>query len=211
MPRDGVKAPQAFASLVFQKKPVISWMSASRFGPDSCQSMAASLDEWTSTLPLGKWYSVSGAHGTAAFDHDIQGCVAAPGLWKTVRCVRKSSSLPSECSTDHCVPNRNSRSPQVTYARCGVRAMAQSTGSFCVGECEMGKLTSMPPATKPNRGKMRVGRMTSGTYNTSLPDPLCTIDVTLPPRSGQITTLILSFSNATNRYFLGTGRSEVSE
>src|SRR5205807_6691550 len=123
-PRDVVKAPKAFASLVFQKKPVISWMSASRFGPDSFQSMVASLDEWANTWPFGKWYSVSGAHGTAALDHDIQGCVAAPGLWKTARCVRKSSSPPREYSTDHCMPNRNSRSPQVTYTRCGVRSMA---------------------------------------------------------------------------------------
>src|ERR1051325_9945125 len=58
----------------------------------------------------------------------------------------------------------------------------------------------MPPATKPNRGRMRVGRMTSGTYNTSLPDSLWTIDVTLPPRSGQIVTLILSFSSTMKRY-----------
>ena len=70
------------------------------------------------------------------------------------------------------MPKRSSRSPHVTYTRDAVRSILERTGSFWVGECEMGKLTAIAPATKEKRGNIRTGLITSGTYRTSLPDPL---------------------------------------
>ena len=48
-------------------------MIDSVLGPCLSQSIVSIFEEWDNTFPFGKSYSVSGAEGNAAFDHDIQG------------------------------------------------------------------------------------------------------------------------------------------
>src|ERR1700755_3148385 len=95
-------------------------MSDAVRGPCVCQSMVSTLEACDKPFPLGKSNLVSAAAGSAAFDQLIQGYASMPGLKYTTRCVKNSSFVPNEYSTDHCMPKRNSRSPQVTYMRDGV-------------------------------------------------------------------------------------------